>query len=158
MEFKSLKTFAVVAMLAGAVALNGCSYIQGLQGGAPTPTPAASPTPTPGVFDSLTAAHQQIERALSELRSRNRRGALEMLELASTSLAQAAAGASSVIRPAIEKASAALAAAKTMILNNDKKADDALAAVERSVSTLVDKASTLTDELKSQAVSPTPKR
>ncbi|MBX3277096.1 MAG: hypothetical protein KF868_03730 [Acidobacteria bacterium] len=144
---KSFGNFIAVAVITAA--FSACNMLPGAQV-EPAPTPAAAPAPTPGVYEALAAAQLDLERALSELRSRNRRGALEMLDQAATSLGHAAVGASTLARPALDKAVQALDAAKTLIQNKDKKGEEALAALERTIAALVEKAASLTEETKPQ--------
>lgn len=147
----SFRNFIAVAIIAAAAAgFSACNMLPGAHT-EPTPPPAVAPAPTPGVYEALAAAQMDLERALSELRSRNRRGALEMLDQAATSLGHAAAGASTLARPALDKAVQALDAAKTLIQNKDKKGEEALAALERTIAALVEKAGSLAEETKPRA-------
>ena len=141
------KSIIVPGLLAGIVALNGCQQIASRLHGEPTPAAKASPTPTPPptMIDSLSAAQQYLEQAFGELNSRNRRGAVELIDLAAKSLTQAATDASALLRPAIDKANEALATIKTQVLSKDKKGIDSLSALERTVSALVNKAESAAD-------------
>ena len=141
------KSIIVPGLLAGIVALNGCQQIASRLHGEPTPAAKASPTPTPPptMIDSLSAAQQYLERAYAELNSRNRRGAVELIDLAAKSLTQAATDASALIRPAIDKAKETLATIKTQVLSKDKKGIDNLSALERTIAALVDKAESAAD-------------
>jgi hypothetical protein len=154
------KIVIVPGLLAGIVALNGCEQIASRLHGEPTPAPKASPspTPTPTMIDSLSAAQQYLEKAFAELNSRNRRGAVELIDLAAKSLTQAAADASALLRPAINKANEALATIKTQVLTKDKKGIDSLSALERTVSALVDKAQSAADAAQMKPAAGTKKK
>ncbi len=135
-------------LLAVGLLFTGCGMI-GEKTASPSPTPSASPTPT--VSEALTSAQDYLTRALNELSNRNTRGALELIDLASGSLKTAAGGASTVTGTAIEGAIKSLDSVRTMIANKDKKAEETLAKVEKTVSGLVQSASSMVGEAKEKA-------
>lgn len=131
----------VAALLAAAITAGGCNLTERLSGSAtPTPAPSPSPTPTPDMLQSLGGAHHHIERALEELRSRNRRGAIELIDLGAASLKGAIATSSEKLRAPIEKADQNLVSARALVVSKDKKGEDALFKVERALADLVEKA------------------
>ena len=115
----------------------------------PTPSVAASPTPTPTVSEALTSASEDLTQALKELRSRNIRGSLELIDRSVLRLKDASAGAGAATRVAIDEAIKKVEASREMIANGDKKADEALSKVEATVTGLVNSASTMLESAKS---------
>ena len=145
---KSRTNLLACFLIVGGTLFSGCAMI-GEKTAAPSPTPSASPTPT--VSEALASAKDYLSRALSELRNRNTRGALELIDLASGSLKTAAGGASAVTSTAIEGAAKSLESVKTMIANKDKKAEETLAKVETTVSGLVQSAASMVGDAKEKA-------
>lgn len=78
----------VLLILAFAGCLAACHRNQAVSSDA-TPTPTASPTPQRTAEGEVGMAYTAAERAFAELNARNRRGALDMLEIANTSLQNA---------------------------------------------------------------------
>jgi hypothetical protein len=112
--------------------VGGCQYLhRDVQ--APNATPTPSPTPQLTAAQELAKAHHYIERAVSETNSRNYRGALELVDIASSSLFNAAAISGA------EKASAGLAVARKEVEKKDKRAAEALDKVAQSIMELAQK-------------------
>lgn len=131
----------------------GCATGEKTAAPSPSPTVAASPTPTPTASEALTAASEDLTHALKELRTRNIRGSLELVDRAIASLRNAAAGAGAASRVKLEEAVKKAEASRELIANGDKKADEALAKVEATVTDLVNSAATLFEEAKEGAKS-----
>ena len=124
----------------------GCDRFSG---GTPSPTPSASPTPT--VTEALASASDDLSQALSELRSRNVKGSLELVDRSIASLKAAAGGASAASRAAINDALTKAESVRGMIANGDKKAEETLAKMEKTMSDLVDSASKVIEDAKRSA-------
>jgi len=86
---------------------------------APQSTPTPSPVPLTA-SQELARAHHYIERAVTESNSRNFRGALELVDIASTSLFNAAAISGA------ENASALLVLARKSLEKKDKNSAELL--------------------------------
>jgi NADH dehydrogenase/NADH:ubiquinone oxidoreductase subunit G len=131
----------------------GCAAGEKSSSASPTPTVVASPTPTPTASEALTAASEDLTHALKELRTRNIRGSLELVDRSIASLNLAAAGAGAASRVKLEEAIKKAEASRELIANGDKKADEALSKVDAAVTDLVKSASTLFEEAKESAKS-----
>lgn len=129
----------------------GCAAGEMTSSPTPTPTVAPSPTPTQTASESLAAASADLTHALKELRTRNIRGSLELVDRSISSLRDAAAGAGAASRVKLEEAIKKAEASRELIANGDKKADDALAKVDAAVTDLVNSASTLFEQTKESA-------
>ncbi|MEP7271758.1 MAG: hypothetical protein ABI882_09645 [Acidobacteriota bacterium] len=114
-------------------------------------SPSPSPTASPTVTEAMASAADDLSRALSELRSRNIRGSLELVDRSIASLKTAAIGASAASRTAIEDALKKLESTREMIARSDTKAEETLAKVEKSVSGLVDSVSSMVGEARQGA-------
>jgi hypothetical protein len=112
--------------------VGGCQYLHP-EVQAPNATPPPSPTPQLTAAQELARAHHYVERAVTEANSRNYRGALELVDIASSSLFNAGAISGA------EKASAGLALARKSIEKKDKKAAEALDKVAQSIMELAQK-------------------
>ena len=137
----------LIALTVTMLVLAGCAA--GEKTGSPTPT--ASPTPTPTVTEAMASAGDDLSRALSELRSRNVRGSLELVDRSIASMKIAANGASASSRLAIEEALKKVESTRAMIASSDKKAEETLAKVESHVAGLVDSVSSMVGEAKEGA-------
>jgi hypothetical protein len=133
----------IIGFLALALFQFGCAAGEKTASPSPTPTVAASPTPTPTASESLTAASEDLTHALKELRTRNIRGSLELVDRSIVSLKNAAAGAGAASRTTFDEAIKKAEASRELIASGDKKADEALSKVEATVSGLVNSAATL---------------
>lgn len=143
----------IIGFLTMALFQMGCAAGEKSSSASPTPTAAASPTPTQTASESLTAASQDLTQALKELRTRNIRGSLELLDRSIASLNDAAAGAGAASRVKLEEAIKKAQASRELIAMGDKKADEALSKVDATVTDLVNSASTLFEEAKEGAKS-----
>jgi hypothetical protein len=131
----------VTGVLVAAFGLNGCTRPEESSTASTSSSPAASPAASPSASptatgNELVSAKDYLDQAIRESRNRNRRGALEYLDLARTQLITAAASAEDKIRKELEAAGKDLDSVKAMIEKSDKKADAALATLTQKVAKL----------------------
>ena len=145
----------ILVGFAGLIALSlsqfGCAAGESTATPSPTPTVTASPTPTPTASEALSSASQDLTQALKELRTRNIRGSLELVDRAIASMKTSAESSGAASRAKFDAAIKSAEASRELIANGDKKADDALAKVDATVTGLVESASTLFEEAKAEA-------
>jgi hypothetical protein len=132
-----------ISLLTAALSFSGCAK-QGEEAVSPTPTPTATPvvaatetpTPTPAATGDLTAAKDHLDKAATELKNNNNKGALDHVDLALDELKAALVNADAKTRVDLETAQKELDSARGLIEKNDKTAATSLAKVTAKVAKL----------------------
>jgi hypothetical protein len=127
------------SLLVSALAFAGCSQPE-VPNPATAPTTAtATPKPTevPKVTttESLTKAKESLTKAVGELKDKNYRGAQDLLTVANTHLAAAAASAPAPVKAGIDKALATIAGVTDI---KTPTAEKTLSALVTSVTALIE--------------------
>ncbi len=132
-----------IILLAAMLSLGGCAK-QGEEAASPTPTPTETPvaaatetpTPTPAATGDLTAAKDHLDKATTELKNNNNKGALDHVDLALDEIKAALVNADDKTRADLEAAQKELDSARGLIEKNDKTAATSLAKVTTKVAKL----------------------
>jgi hypothetical protein len=103
---------------------------------AATPPAAATPTPQPATGD-LAVAKGNLDRAKSEINSRNYRGAVDFVDLARAEVMVAAGNAEDKARADLEGVGQGLDALKGLLQSRSKDADAELTKVYEKLAKLI---------------------
>ena len=120
--------------LAAALLVGGCARSEGPAAG---PAATATPVPTPVATGDLAVAKDYLDRAASELRNRNYRGSIELLDLGRAEVAAAAANAADRSKTDLEGVAEGLGSVRALLEKRDKHAEAELTKVYERFTRLI---------------------
>jgi len=151
--------FSIGAVTA-ALWLTGCAKREEQAATKASPSPSASPAAAgaqAAASGDLEIAKDYLDKASSELKNNNKRGAFEYLDLARGEITAAAANETGKSKTEIETAGKDLDAAKSLIEKNDKKAETSLEKVINKIDKLASLPKTSASASPAAATSPAAK-